>query len=284
MKALDMKKWLNSLRDILVVAAVAVSGNLIATGIHGEPLFVHWSPCMASYQWYSLALVCLVFIAATGTLFNIARHRLRFSNLAPQDVIPRPVVVYFLSTLSHKLEFTDSKAKVTQESKDSTITVELTGDLDNDIKALDKISRWNWQQLLRGLRLHRSDLKHVFLIGSKDDSRGRPGSQNSIQQAIKLLKWYFPDVIVTGTETATAVDFEDFRVLTRFMNGVIALYKGKGYREDDIVVDVTGGQKTASIAGAIVTLNSGVQFQYVSTVDPDKCMAFNISYTPPPSP
>ncbi len=95
-----MKKWLKSLWtskwDILVVAAVALSGNLIAIGLHGEALFINWGPCMAAYQWYSLALVCLVFIAATGTLFNIARHRLRFSNRAPRDVIPRPVVISFL--------------------------------------------------------------------------------------------------------------------------------------------------------------------------------------------
>lgn len=276
MKALDMKKWLNSLRDILVVAAVAVSGNLIATGLHGEPLFVHWSPCMAAYQGYSLALVCLVFIVATGILFKIARDRLRFSNLAPQEVTPHPVVISFLSTPIGKLEFTDSKATVTQKINDSTITVKLTGDLDKDIEVLNQI-RWNWQQLLRGLRLHIKELRHIYLIGS-------PDSQKSVEDAKRLLTLYFKNVTIMATEVKTAVDFEDFQVLTRFMNGVITSYKGKGYREDDIVVDVTGGQKTASIAGAIVTLNSGIQFQYVSTVDPDKCMAFNISYSPPPSP
>ncbi len=46
--------------------------------------------------------------------------------------------------------------------------------------------------------------------------------------------------------------------------------------EEDIIIDVTGGQKTTSIAGAVITLNSQVSFQYVQTNEPYKIMAYDV--------
>ncbi|MCX8018379.1 MAG: hypothetical protein N2690_10835, partial [Rhodocyclaceae bacterium] len=59
------------------------------------------------------------------------------------------------------------------------------------------------------------------------------------------------------------VDFEDLS------SSVVALrlaIQSCGAKPRDIVIDVTGGQKTASIAGALVTLdNRDLIFQYVPT-------------------
>ena len=46
--------------------------------------------------------------------------------------------------------------------------------------------------------------------------------------------------------------------------------------ERDIMIDVTGGIKTASIAGASITFNSQVMFQYVQTQPPYEVYAYDV--------
>lgn len=53
--------------------------------------------------------------------------------------------------------------------------------------------------------------------------------------------------------------------------------------EEDIIIDVTGGQKTTSIAGALVTLNSQVTFQYVQTNEPYNVVAYDVVIQSPVS-
>lgn len=40
-----------------------------------------------------------------------------------------------------------------------------------------------------------------------------------------------------------------------------------GIKEDEILIDITGGQKVTTISGAIVALGAGRCFQYISTTD-----------------
>ena len=44
-------------------------------------------------------------------------------------------------------------------------------------------------------------------------------------------------------------------------------YKKDGFKEDDIVFDVTGGQKVIAIAGAMFAIPNDRHLQYVSTND-----------------
>jgi hypothetical protein len=58
---------------------------------------------------------------------------------------------------------------------------------------------------------------------------------------------------------------------------VIEAAKNEHLADRDIMIDVTGGQKTASIAGASVTLNNDVVFQYVQTGgDPPEVFAYDL--------
>jgi hypothetical protein len=49
-------------------------------------------------------------------------------------------------------------------------------------------------------------------------------------------------------------------------------------KEQDIIIDVTGGVKTASIAGASITFNTQVTFQYVQTFPPYEVYAYDVVY------
>lgn len=271
--------------EIVLALIVLAAGHLVAIGLNGEPLFSHWYGGAAHYQILFLLLVILVFIVVSAILVKWARERLRLSNLSVEECEPKKVVIAFLSTSNATVERKDGKFTVTQRANGEDKSVELDGqDLDADIGKLNSI-RWNWQQLLRSLKRHTvNEDGHVFLIGSKPTKSDDPqsGSQGQFDKAEKLIQMYFKNVTINKTDTP--VNFEDFKELVKCIGGIIKRYKKLKFKEDDMLIDVTGGQKTASITGAIMTLNTRVQFHYISTIDPTECVAYDISYRPPPKP
>jgi hypothetical protein len=138
--------------------------------------------------------------------------------------------------------------------------------------------RWNWQQLLRALQPHADTLEHVYLIGSAD-AGGQDGSHRFLDDAVRLIRLYFPEgrrlrSVSHGDEP---VDFDDVRRLMRAMrHGIDVLTDGTGLAEEDVVIDVTGGMKPTSIAGAVMTLNGAVTFQYVHTSRGDEVWEYDL--------
>lgn len=149
--------------------------------------------------------------------------------------------------------------------------------LDADIEALDRL-RWNWQQLLRAVVPHRSRLQRITLIGSPAPT----GSFGQLELCVAILQRYLPAVSVRAV--SRPVDFEDFGALVECIRRLIAEERAEGVSEADIIVDVTGGFKTASIAAASVTMNRNVTFQYVQTVPPYDVYAYNVAFEAGSSP
>lgn len=143
--------------------------------------------------------------------------------------------------------------------KEGGTEVTINGEsLKDDINALNKI-KWNWQQILRGIEPHQNRLKYLYLIGSKE-------SFNYLDKAGALIKQYCSNINVFKANEP--VEFEELEKLTKVIYSAISILKDvKDERlgDDDIIIDITGGQKVSSIAGAVVTLNSSVRFQYVQT-------------------
>ncbi len=151
--------------------------------------------------------------------------------------------------------------------------IQLEGkNLQEDIDKLNG-ERLNWQQLLRCFIPHTHSLDAVFVIGSKDTIETDPktglettkyGSHNSIGHIEKIVERYCTKR--PKFRGSDAVDFEDFKGLQDAITfGLKLLNSEYGIDEEDIIIDVTGGQKTTSIAAAAVTLNRRVAFQYVQT-------------------
>ena len=101
----------------------------------------------------------------------------------------------------------------------------------------------------------------------------------------KWLKGYLPEDVEITKVCSPGLDFEDFNAMVRHIQETIDNQKkgGKGkvkFTDKDIVIDVTGGLTTASIAGASTTLNSGVTFQYVQSKSPYEVYAYDVAYLP----
>lgn len=173
--------------------------------------------------------------------------------------------------------------------------------LHRDLTILAGGPRWNWTQALRALYPHLGDgeekLNRLVVLGSP----GRDGSACQRVVFRELLGSYVPPSIIDIS--APAVDFLDFQVLSdavrRAMDDALEHCQRDAAigvststerpTQKDIVIDVTGGEKTASIAAAAVTLSSEASFQYVSTrpidlTDPTRdVLVYDISYDAPPN-
>ena len=275
----ELQRFLKMIPVFLVMLLVLSSGSWIADGIKGEVLFSD-----RFGFWGGLSVAFVVFLAASYGLYRLRGTFANIQSLSQHECDPHKSLILLVSTptfgtcldYSQTLHFSDGTA------------VQLSYDLDRDIKALDKLVkanpsyRWNWQQMMRAIKPHIYDpekrLLRLHLIGSTD------GSFKHLDSCKKWLEGYLPGVEITRDESG--VNFGDFNAMVRRIQETINKQKkgGKGkvkFTDKDIVIDVTGGTTTASIAGASTTLNTKVTFQYVQTNPPYEVFAYDVAYPLP---
>jgi len=267
-----MTKKLKTLRKLPWSAIFAAIITIISSGwatdaIKGDVLFG-----LEDRKVYVAVLVTLLFFIAFLWLYLKRLDFLSVRTLLQEEVVPHKAIVILLSPSEPRLP-----VKIVDGFKfmdDKTLKVDLSGkprNIEEDIDNLNKI-RWNWQQILRGLVPHMSSLRHIYLIGSK----GIDGSFKDLNKAKDFIGKYFENIKIIKHDRA--VDFENFDMLVKTLEKAILLLKKHGLSEKDIVIDVTGGQKTTSIAGAMITINSVVTFQYVQTLPPFKVWGYDVHY------
>lgn len=120
--------------------------------------------------------------------------------------------------------------------------------------------RPNWQQLLRALRRHYEEerqLDSVVLYGSKD---------SRLHDCASFLRPFLKGV---EPKILPPVNLEDFEEVHGLLRGEVESLLQKKVRPEQIAVDITGGFKIPSVAGAVLTLNRAVVCQYVQSVGSD---------------
>ncbi len=250
---------------IAAALSTLITGSWTADGLKGEALFSDWIPIFKEYQILVIIVTLLLFIASFLLLYKHKADFLGVRELSHQLCEPHEGLILLLtdpnsSPPDTKLPWTITKGDITVKVKGKS--------LDEDINELEKLKSknpynyWNWQQILRGLQPHQSSLKQVYLIGSDKSS-------NYYERAEKLIKSYFIGRDIPVQKLEQPVNFEDFSKMVWSIKKAVDIFKKSGIKEGDIIIDVTGGQKTASIAAAAVTLNSEVTFQYVQTAGRD---------------
>ncbi len=216
-------------------------------------------------------------------------------------------LILFVSPPNWKIEWEDGRVgtfplKLTERAKhEAGHSKVLTGEtFEGDRDGCG----WNWQQLFRAVEPHREGLRRIILVGSQ----GPGGSAEHLPSLSALLRRHLPEAgipeeittLAPASQKAAApavadIDFEDTDTLIPLLYRLCHdLKKSHGIRNEHIAVEVTGGQKSASIAGAICTLNENTLFQYVQT-DPAlvhaadrapgvrlKAMLYDVRYTAPP--
>ena len=256
-----------TLRKVLAASltlTTIVTAGWVGDGLKGECLFEPWlGACGESH----LSLLCRVL--AAGVLFGlslyglyrITKGLLPFRHLAQTpSVAGHRVLIAALSPFTPQPRVEADNSVVIEDGDKRVV---LTGNLDTDIGAFTTMSwRWNGQQFLRALRPHvqARTLEHLVLLGSP----GPRGSFDSLAAAEQLARLYAPSV--AAQHHPVAIGPEDIESLQQAFNMWIERFRKQGIAEKDIILDVTGGQKTTSIAAALTTLHSDrIEFQYVQT-------------------
>ncbi|MCB1244336.1 MAG: hypothetical protein AB7I98_08265 [Verrucomicrobiales bacterium] len=137
-----------------------------------------------------------------------------------------------------------------------------------DIEALNG-GLWNWQQLLRAIVGHPS-LKHLILLGSHTEK----GSFVHLESCARFLKPYLPKDCELALHEEP-LDFTKFNDLVDALRGIL-FKKLDRLSKSRIAIDVTGGQVTASVAGAAATMNLDCVFQYVNTNEPFDLKVYDV--------
>lgn len=161
-------------------------------------------------------------------------------------------------------------------------------------------AKWAWQQLMRGIeravkRTSAGDRTTIVLVGSS----GEGGSYRQLETCRNFLNRYpelkdvhRAEVIASPAYLAKTasrlglrpepaaiadggIDFEDFNAVRQhvFWIAHVAACEVGGNR---VFVDVTGGQKTTSIAAAVATTGETGFCQYVQTNPPNKVVSYDL--------
>jgi CRISPR-associated protein (Cas_Cas02710) len=254
---------------VLAYVFVSITANLLT----GSKPFGGMFASLNDRPWLAAAgsfVVCLLSFAA---LFDARRKARVVRSFQPRTLRPRQGLIFFLSRSTARLDVEDDRLIVHVKGGDGTaVDVSLEGPSPGDaLRALKEAKvYWNWQPLLRTLERHQDALRRVVLIGSA----GPEGSYGALRAADCLVRTCLPEVVVHAV--GEAVDFEDVDELLRCIGDAVRYFLDHGVEEREILVDATGGQKTTSIAAAVFTLNTAVNFQYVQTNSPFEVVEYDL--------
>jgi hypothetical protein len=265
---------------IVWAGTTIISSSFLADGLKGEALFSCWNTAFRIFP-YPLVFIFLSLVLFLFSAYRLNKHKEDFMTvkvLSQGVCSPHPCLIILLTKsnmpLPEKLVFPYSFSK-------GNIKVQIKGqNIDEDIAELEKLkvddefNYWNWQQLLRGIEPH-VQIKKIFIVGSPKKYKDS-GSFALKERARDLLSAYtkLPDDDIEFYDKA--VDFENYEEVKTAINEIIKKLKTKKWKAKDIVVDITGGQKTASVAAASITFRDLVTFQYVQTSSPYAVVAYDV--------
>ncbi|MDD2919539.1 hypothetical protein [Rhodoferax sp.] len=272
-----------ALRTLPPAILFVLLGTWTADAIKGVPPFFDWFSATPAPLAMKALIAVALFISMCAAAFWLYTTRSAWGE--PPRVlkqttggVPRKVLVVTLSTPPEQVKGFDlggGKSIVLYENAaDNLMPIPTPAAAKADMK------RHNWQQALRAVDHHAKDLELLIMVPSS----GAGGSAQKTKQFIQWMEHYQNSTDwarPAGTKPflireVEAVDFEDFKGLQHAYTQAIELAKAEHYVESDVVIDVTGGQKTTSIAGAMVTLTSDADFQYIQTVPPYGLITYSL--------
>ena len=118
----------------------------------------------------------------------------------------------------------------------------------------------NYRMPLTAIDYHKQRLKKIIVACSEKSHGDR-------DKFLKCVQNLFGKELADMANVRYIKNFEDAKSVYKFLESVYSQLGQEGFTEDDIVCDVTGGQKAISIAGAMFAIPNDRHLQYVSTSD-----------------
>jgi len=238
-----------------VTLVFIVSSNLLS-----DEIKCLWDEECSSINWPILIVFLIAYFFAAFCAFRLGKSLFRVNLNYQKETKPKSAMIAFVSKMPKIEKIDERKWTITNNGK----IYELCCDLDQDIEILEG-SNLSFQQLLRAIKPHKEKLRKIVLLYS-DQSRV------AAEDYLAILPAYLPNISIDSQLS----DFENLEKLLDVLRKSIRRLNSQNYNYSDIVLDVTGGLKTASIAAAMMTLHyEDLVFQYVSTNQPYNVLTFN---------
>lgn len=247
-KTLIGSKYFSWLALIYAILIIILSGWL-PDGL--AEIFEHKGQCGI----HKLLLSLLILFIIVLSLMKASKYKSRLE-VKCEPPLPSKILVIFLSPLKRKLKPDDLK-------KDISILSDKTLE--------DRLVGTEWEMPWRAIQYHYDSkrLVKVYVIASKETSELMPLFEEVINRLFPSLE---VEEFLKG-----GIDFQDIKIVFETIENLYNKLGASGTKNEDIIMDVTSGQVTNSIAGAIATLTLGRKFQYVSTRD-KKVLSYDIGY------
>ena len=274
MSSAAKSRW-NVAINIALAFAIMLLQSWFTDGIKGDELFP-WLPGGALKPGHPASWWCLLGMLALSIACAVLLYQRRRSFLPvevrrigqPDLVDPRSVLVLLVSRPQWEWK-PQQLSRMRGAERDCRPLPATLDEALAKMYALPRGEQFAWEQLLRAISPHASCRPRLILIGSS----GNDGTAESFTDCRDMIAHYFPNLDPTQIETRTA-SFESLDQLLNVYRKIVADNAG---RKDEIMIDVTGGTKVASIAAAMVTLqHPEVEFQYVETEGEKRIRSFNV--------
>jgi len=135
----------------------------------------------------------------------------------------------------------------------------------------------SWRMTIEAIAYHMDRLRTVIVIPSADSRVREDGSFRNIDLFKETINKLLPDGCSINIDVRDPVDYEDADALVVRLQKVYTDLYQEGFNDRDMIVDITGGQKVTTVAGAVISIIEGRRFQYVSTHD-YKVRTYDIAY------
>ena len=283
----------------LAAAATVLSANLTSNVIwrtfnvwaNGEKSNISCWNIILHISFCILFVLLVVKFYRNRNKFFPPRTR-RFSNKKAEK---RKHLFLFLSNSSLKIEETSGipdklKLLFRNIAEDLEIMKKAKEPKENEV-------RWNWEMPLRAINHHlEMPLETITLICSEKSLKQAHLFLNICRKYNELNNIHFYLLLQKKCETKhlntafidrandfkskefidfQGLDFESFDKLTNAFVFLLGLGKFKN-AEEDIMIDITGGQKPTSIVGAAITFNKKIKVQYIQTSDENCALSYDV--------
>lgn len=192
---------------------------------------------------WQTAVAVATLLLGLAWLYRVRHRFLPANHLIQRDSTPHRGLILLVSDMG-RFELQGEAGGCRLRARGTSAFWQLPGtSIAADIFALEG-SRWGWQHTLRSLEKH--------LPASNAWYSSAPHCHPRLPEFTRLLRHYKPGLRV---QTAAAADFDGLDAVHGAIRQAVRALQGQGLRRRDILIDVTGGTKIASIAAALATLH-----------------------------
>jgi len=280
-----------------VWAAIAILSANLTSSVIWETFNIWADGEKSDISFWNIILhvsFCILFVSLVVKFY---RNRNKFfpprtRRFANKEAEKRKHLFLFLSNSSLEIEETNGIP-----DKLKLLFRNIVEDLEIMRKAKESEIKWNWEMPLRAINHHlKMPLETITLICSKkslDQAHlflnicRKYKELNNIRFYLLLQKKCEPKHLdiafidrANDFKSKEFIDFQglDFESFDKLTDAFVYLLKLRIFKnsEEDIMIDITGGQKPTSIVGAAITFNKKIKAQYIQTSDENRALSYDV--------